>query len=137
MKKLYTNNHANITTCDDFEIKFKDYLNYIKCSNHVLFNSLINELDFKIEDVEAFKTEFNSFFEPWLKQGFNYNLKFDMENIGSFITTKTMDERFSELFANYNFYKKISSATEEFYIYDITMDEEIKYKKIIRDKPLK
>ena len=26
MKKLYTHNHANITTCDDFEIKFTPHL---------------------------------------------------------------------------------------------------------------
>ncbi|WP_439478857.1 hypothetical protein [Chryseobacterium aquaticum] len=137
MKKLYTNNHANITTCDDFEIKFKDYLNYIKFSNPILFNSFTNNLDFKIQDFKIFKAEFNSFFEFWLKETFNYHLSFNIKNIDSFITTyRTIDEKFSELFANYNFYKKLNSAIDEFYIYDITTDEEIKYKKIINDKPL-
>lgn len=138
MKKLYTHNHANITTCDDFEIKFKDYLNDIKCNNPTLFNLFTNNVDFKIQDIKTYKSEFNSFFETWLKETFNYNLNFDINNINSFIDeSRNINERFDELFANYNFYKRLNSAVDEFYIYDITVDEEIKYKRIIKDKPLK
>lgn len=136
MKKLYTYNHTNVTTCSDFEIKFQDYLNYIAFRNPILFRLLKSDSNFKIQNLEVFRTEFDDFFESWLREIFNYESKFDLENISDFISTfKTTDAGFSELFANYNLYKKINSATDTFYFYDITIDEEEKYKGIINDKP--
>ncbi len=128
MKKLYTYNHKNITTCANFDVKFKCYLEYIKKTNISLYNLFVDNIDFEIQDVNEFKNEFNAFFETWLKEVYNYNLVFNRENIDFFVDNfSTIDDRYNELFANYNFYKKINLAEVAFFIYDITVDEETKY----------
>jgi hypothetical protein len=127
----------HITTCSDFEIKFKDYLNFLKSNNHSLFNLLISNKDFKVNDIDIFRKEFNFFFKYWLIKYFKYKYSFESEYIDNFVSMyKTTGEKFDELFANYNFYKKINSAIDELYIYDISNNENIKYKEIIVNKPL-
>lgn len=131
MKKLFTENHKNIMTCDDFEIKFKDYLDYIKEVNNDLYNQFARNIDFSIKNIYDFKKEFNVFFEIWLRKIYDYDLVFSEENLVFFIDSfiiklKTTDIGFSELFANFNFYKKINSAVDIFFVYDITENEEKK-----------
>lgn len=138
MKKLFTDNHKNIMTCNDFELKFKDYLKYIEIENPNLYKLFIGNVDFSIQNINDFKKEFNVFFELWLKKVYNYNLVFNEKNVrffmDSFITKFKMTEiGFSELFSNFNFYKKVNSAKDVFFVYDISRDEEIKYNEIIKN----
>ncbi|PBI90179.1 hypothetical protein BSF41_18500 [Flavobacterium sp. ACN2] len=138
MKKLFTENHKNIMTCNDFEIKFKDYLKYIEMKNPNLYNLFIKNIDFSIQNVNDFKKEFNVFFELWLKEVYGYSLVFNEKNVTQFMDSfivefKMTDIGFSELFSNFNFYKKVNSAKDVFFIYDISQNEDIKYNEIIKN----
>lgn len=135
MNKLYTINHKNFTTCYDFDVKFKDFLSHLVSVNVSSYTKFAGNCDFKIDNLVEFKEVFSSFFRKWLIEFFSFKAAYDIQNIDSFISErKTTDHRFDELFANYNFLKKLDSATDAFYVYDIT--EEGKYDEIIKNKPL-
>lgn len=124
MRKLYTYNHKNSTTCNDFEVKFDSYLDFIKNKNLALFNLFNSNSDFKISDITEFKEEYQSFFDSWLKFIFDSKIN-DIESLRNNI--KTTDLNFDEFFAYYNFYKKITAEDcEEMFVYDITLLSEEK-----------
>lgn len=141
MKKLYTFNHQTVTTCNDFNNKFRDFLSFLKEKEHRLYALLNNYLDFNLKRHE-FEEEFDYFFEYWLKQNFQFHEKLVLHSLDALLkSVKTTDDNFDELFAYTNLYKKLKmESTEIIYFYDITLknEEEENVMTVIRnsEKPI-
>lgn len=111
MKKLYTYDNKQITVCSEFEIKFKDFLEYLKEKDNDFYVSLSTNLDFNIK-IKKLVKNFSSFFQKWLKNNFNQTLSIDnLENI--FNEIKMTELKYDEFFSYYNFYKKIINTEEK------------------------
>ncbi len=123
MKKLYTYNHKNITTCNDFQIKFKSYLDYLKSefNNRELHNLFLSKQDFEIQDVTTFRNDFTIFFNIWLHRTFSITISSINELDQLLKKIQTTDSKFDEVFSYFNFYKKLEDRT--LYVYDITLQD--------------
>lgn len=135
MKKLYTTDHKHICTCNEFEKKNQDYLDYLMLHNPTLCNAFNTDLDFRIANFKKFQSNFNIFFNSWLRNKFSFKLKYCEKNITNFFENiRTTVENYEELFALYNLYKKINSSAKTIYFYDISLDEDNRYKLILQNK---
>lgn len=136
MKKFYTYNHKNITTCTEFEVKFKDYLAFIRFSDSKLYELLIGDHDFSVSITET-KNNFNAFFKEWLDKRRLYLGILNITNLDSLLKSiRTTDSDFGELFAYAIFFKRLNEQSdfEMLYFYDVSLRN--KLEAIILEKAL-
>ncbi|UTX48818.1 hypothetical protein [Chryseobacterium sp. MA9] len=119
MKKLYTYDNKRITVCNDFELKFKSFLSFIKKDDEKIYLLLINSSDFNINR-EVLLEKFQGFFENWLKDHFALNQPLSINSLEIiFNEIKMTDNRYEEFFSYYNFYKKLFDSKDmNLFFYD-------------------
>lgn len=136
MKKIYTGNHRHVTTCSDFEVKFKDYLNFTLLNDKSLHDLLIDYIDLELER-SSVRSSFNAFFGVWLQERKLHSGSLDISSLDLiFNNSRTTDCDFDVLFAYSNFFKRLNDqeAFDILYFYDVTLinaDEEVIVEKIL------
>ncbi|VXB37178.1 conserved hypothetical protein [Flavobacterium sp. 9AF] len=116
MKKLYTLDNKNITVYSEFDIKFSDFLSFLKEADLKLHNLFYTNENFNLE-VNKFKNIYSTFLKYWLKDNFNFNQNLSTETLQNLIDkVSTTDVQFSELFAYFKLYKKIVNTENRLYI---------------------
>jgi hypothetical protein len=123
MKKIYTFDNKQLTFCNEFEIKFQDFLEYLKDRNNELYNLLTTNSDFNIK-IESFLKNFNPFFQNWLKINYKFNDNLSIDNLETLFNKTRMTEiNYSEFFSYYNLYMKIANKNNDLlYFYDSESD---------------
>ncbi|WP_313000522.1 hypothetical protein [Chryseobacterium gleum] len=119
MRKLYTYDNKRITVCNSFELKFQDFLYFMKNKDEKTYLLLSSNSDFNVSR-KIFLEKFKDFFENWLKENFELKQSLSpssLENIYNSI--KMTDNNYEGFFSYYIFYKKlVESEDPTLFFYD-------------------